>query len=44
MHLSAVMQAGVACSAKGDQVFFAIVAGSAAKILVVDLKVGHLSA
>jgi hypothetical protein len=38
------MQVGVACSAKGDQIFFAIVTGSAAKFLVVNLKVGHLSA
>jgi hypothetical protein len=43
-HLSAVMQVGVACSAKGDQIFFTIVTGSAAKFLVVNLKVGHLSA
>jgi hypothetical protein len=43
-HLSAVMQVGVACSAKGDQIFFAIFTGSAAEFFVVNLKVGHRSA
>ena len=39
-HLSAVMQVGVARGAKGDQIFFAIVSGSIAKLFVVDLEVG----
>ena len=43
-RISAVMQVGVARSAKGDQIFFAIVTGSAAEFLVVNLKIGHLSA
>jgi hypothetical protein len=31
----------VACGAKGDQIFFAIVPGLAAKLFVVNLKIGH---
>ena len=34
----------MACITKSNQIFFAIVTGSAAKFLVVNLKVGHLSA
>jgi len=43
-YLLAVVQVGMAGSAKGDQIFFAIVARSAAKFLVVNFKVGHRSA
>jgi hypothetical protein len=40
-RVSAVMQVDMACGAKGDQIFFAIVPGSAAKLFVVNLKTGH---
>jgi len=35
------MNLGVARGAKGNQVLFGIVAGLAAKLLVVNFKVGH---
>ena len=41
---SAVMQVGVACSAKGDQIFFAIFARLAAELFVMNLQVRHSSA
>jgi hypothetical protein len=43
-RLSAAMQGGVACSAKGDQIFFAIVAGVTPELFVMNLQVGHASA
>jgi len=38
------MHFGMACSAERDQVFFLIIAGTTAKLLVVDFKVGYRSA
>ena len=38
-HLSAVMQSGVACGAKSDQILFAIVSGLAAEFFVMDFKI-----
>jgi hypothetical protein len=38
------MQARMACSAKCDQIFFAIVAGVAAELFVMNFQVGHRSA
>jgi hypothetical protein len=39
-----VVQGGVARSAKCDQIFFAIVAGVAAELFVMNFQVGHASA
>jgi len=36
---NALMQAGVACDTEGNQVLLAIVAGPAAKFLVMNLKI-----
>jgi hypothetical protein len=41
---SAVMQVGVACSAKCDQIAFGIIAGLAAELFVMNFQVGHRSA
>jgi hypothetical protein len=38
------MCSGMASSAHGDQVLFAIIAGVAAKLFVVDLQVRHRAA
>jgi hypothetical protein len=38
------MHGGVACSTEGNQILARIIAGVAAKFLVVNLKVGHRAA
>jgi transposase len=43
-YRSAMMQVGVARSANCDQIFFAIVAGVAAELFVMNFQVGHASA
>ena len=37
------MQGGVACSAKCDQIFLAIVTGEAAELFMMNFQVGHAS-
>jgi hypothetical protein len=39
-----MMQIRMACSAKCDQIFFAIVAGVASEFLVMNFQVGHPTA
>jgi hypothetical protein len=38
------MNSGVACSAEGNEILGTIIAGSAAKSFVVNLKIGHHAA